>query len=251
MEKTPEWAQEEARRILAARGGPHTVATGVSPSGPIHIGNMREVFIADSVARALRQAGAPARLIYLADSYDPLRKVYPFLPREYEAHVGKPLSEIPDPEGCCPSYAEHFLRGLDVLRDLDIRESEPGPTVAPIRTDRLYKEGKYSDAIRTALDRRDDLARLIGEVSSRQTPPGWSPFMPICHMCGRLTTTTVTGHDATRAAYTCACGHTGHAPYAGGGKLGWRIDWPARWRLLGVTVEPFGKDIGAAGGSYD
>jgi lysyl-tRNA synthetase class 1 len=38
---------------------------------------------------------------------------------------------------------------------------------------------------------------------------------------------------------------------AGGGKLVWRIDWPARWKLLGVTVEPFGKDHSTRGGSYD
>ena len=38
---------------------------------------------------------------------------------------------------------------------------------------------------------------------------------------------------------------------AGGGKLTWRVDWPARWKVLGVTVEPFGKDHATAGGSYD
>ena len=38
---------------------------------------------------------------------------------------------------------------------------------------------------------------------------------------------------------------------AGGGKLVWRIDWPARWMALGVTVEPFGKDHATRGGSYD
>jgi len=31
----------------------------------------------------------------------------------------------------------------------------------------------------------------------------------------------------------------------------WRIEWPAKWFELGVTIEPFGKDHGAAGGSYD
>jgi lysyl-tRNA synthetase class 1 len=37
----------------------------------------------------------------------------------------------------------------------------------------------------------------------------------------------------------------------GGGKLTWRVDWPARWKALGVTVEPFGKDHASRGGSYD
>jgi lysyl-tRNA synthetase class 1 len=37
----------------------------------------------------------------------------------------------------------------------------------------------------------------------------------------------------------------------GGGKLVWRVDWPARWPIFKVTVEPFGKDHATAGGSYD
>lgn len=37
---------------------------------------------------------------------------------------------------------------------------------------------------------------------------------------------------------------------AGGGKLAWRVDWPARWSILNVTYEPFGKDHASRGGSY-
>jgi lysyl-tRNA synthetase class 1 len=29
------------------------------------------------------------------------------------------------------------------------------------------------------------------------------------------------------------------------------VEWPARWKLLGVTCEPFGKDHAVVGGSYD
>jgi lysyl-tRNA synthetase class 1 len=29
------------------------------------------------------------------------------------------------------------------------------------------------------------------------------------------------------------------------------VEWPAKWKLFGVTCEPFGKDHAAAGGSYD
>jgi lysyl-tRNA synthetase class 1 len=29
------------------------------------------------------------------------------------------------------------------------------------------------------------------------------------------------------------------------------VDWAARWRILNITCEPFGKDHAAAGGSYD
>jgi lysyl-tRNA synthetase class 1 len=34
-------------------------------------------------------------------------------------------------------------------------------------------------------------------------------------------------------------------------KLNWRIDWPARWWLLNVQAEPFGRDHATKGGSYD
>lgn len=34
-------------------------------------------------------------------------------------------------------------------------------------------------------------------------------------------------------------------------KLDWRLDWPGRWWLLGVDVEPFGRDHATKGGSYD
>jgi len=63
----------------------------------------------------------------------------------------------------------------------------------------------------------------------------------------------VTGFDlaARTVAYRCACGQEGTVPFAGGGKLTWRVDWPGRWQALGVTMEPFGKDHASRGGSYD
>jgi lysyl-tRNA synthetase class 1 len=38
---------------------------------------------------------------------------------------------------------------------------------------------------------------------------------------------------------------------SGGGKLTWRVEWAARWKIFEVTCEPFGKDHAASGGSYD
>ena len=28
---------------------------------------------------------------------------------------------------------------------------------------------------------------------------------------------------------------------SGAGKLTWRVEWAARWKIFGVTCEPFGK----------
>ncbi|NYT02072.1 MAG: lysine--tRNA ligase, partial [Methanosarcinales archaeon] len=154
---TIHWADVVAEKL--ADQGPQTLATGITPSGPVHIGNMREVMTAEAVYRALLDRGAEARLIYIADNYDRLRRLYPFLPQSFQEHVGKPLSEIPCPDGCCESYAEHFLRPfLESMRRLGIE-----PEV--LRADQLYKEGRYLEATKTALVKRDEIARILKEVS--------------------------------------------------------------------------------------
>ena len=245
MAETIHWADVVATEALK-KGNKHTVASGITPSGNIHIGNMREVLTADAVYRALKDAGADANLIYIADTYDPLRKVYPFLDDSYEEHVGRPLSEIPCPCGAHSNYAEHFLEPFfNSLKKLDIH-----PEIR--RADELYKQGAYSDAIKTALVKKDDIALIIEEVAGRTLEPEWSPFNPICNECGKLTTTNVTGFniDAGTVDYSCSCGSIGTVSMQGGGKLTWRADWPARWPILGVTIEPFGKDHASAGGSY-
>ncbi|MCZ7361331.1 MAG: lysine--tRNA ligase [Candidatus Methanoperedens sp.] len=245
-DETIHWADVIAEQVLS-RGKKHTVASGITPSGAIHIGNMREVVTADAIFKALRDKGADVRLIYIADTYDPLRKVYPFLSKEYENHVGKPLSGIPCPCGSHGSYAEHFLIPfIEALHMLGIR-----PEV--YRADELYKEGKYVEAIKKALLSRDAIARILIEVSGRELEPDWSPFNPICSECGRLNSTKVTGFDMEKETvdYVCKCGKEGTVSMKGGGKLTWRVDWPARWPIFGTTVEPFGKDHATAGGSYD
>ncbi len=242
------WSLVIAQDIVSKREEKkHVVATGITPSGDIHVGNLREIITGDAVYNALRDMGVDARLIYIADTFDPLRRRYPFLPPEYEAHVGKPLSEIPDPEGRLPSYADHFLLPfLDSLDDLGIQ-------IEVLRADELYKSGLYVDTIKESLLRRDELSRIIKDVSGRKLPEEWSPFNPLCDACGRITAAVVKGYDLDKeeAYYECECGNKGVASFTGGGKLAWRVDWAARWKILGVTIEPFGKDHAAPGGSFD
>jgi len=242
------WADLLAEEIIRQRGRSHVVNTGITPSGEIHIGNMREVVTADAIHRVLKAQADACRFLYIADTYDPLRRVYPFLdPQQYQDNVGKPLSEIPCPCQGHPSYAEHFLAPF--LRSLE--RLGIAPTVH--RADQLYKAGAYTETIITALRARDQIRRILKEETGRETPEDWSPFNPICLACGRLTHTQVMGFSATEQTvdYVCACGQRGAVPMAGGGKLTWRVDWPARWKIFGVTVEPFGKDHASKGGSYD
>jgi lysyl-tRNA synthetase class 1 len=174
--------------------------------------------------------------------------VYPFLNAEcFGEHVGRPLSEIPCPCGDHTSYADHFLEpfmaGLERLHvDVEVE-----------RADAMYKSGRMDPYITAALERRDAIAAILHELTGKQVADDWSPFTPLCPDCGRMTQARVRGFSASERTvdYDCACGSSGSVPMAGGGKLVWRIDWPARWSLLGVTVEPFGKDHATRGGSYD
>jgi len=240
------WADEMAGR-LKDRGGELVISTGISPSGPIHIGNMREVVTADAVNRALKDLGLDPTFYYIADDFDNLRKVYPFLdPRVYEQYVGQPLSRIPGPGGDGRSYADHFLTPfLESLRRLGI-ETEV------VRLHELYESGRMTPAIKLALEYRDRVATIIDQMTNRESAADWSPFTPICNSCKRLTGTKVTGFDsgAETVDYCCACGDEGQVSMNGGGKLVWRVDWPAKWLVLGVTFEPFGKDHATRGGSY-
>src|SRR5437867_9870145 len=99
LRRSMHWADVLAEE-LSKRGSRHTLATAITPSGPIHVGNMREVLTTEFVHRGLEKLGCDSELIYIGDTYDPLRKVYPFLDKAaYEPHVGKPLCDIPCPCG--------------------------------------------------------------------------------------------------------------------------------------------------------
>ena len=241
------WADIAADAAIAS-GRAVIVSSGISPSGEIHIGNMREVLTADAVFRAVKERGVPARFNYVCDNFDPLRRVYPFLDAAiYEPLIGRPLSRIPCPCGRHPSYAEHFLEPfLASLRELCV-------DVELERADQMYSSGRMNGVIARALAGRDTIARILAELTGKSVDEAWSPFNPLCPSCDRITQTTVKGFSTKdeTIAYTCGCGASGERPMAGGGKLTWRVDWPARWSVLGVSVEPFGKDHATRGGSYD
>ncbi|MFN3384646.1 MAG: lysine--tRNA ligase [Archaeoglobaceae archaeon] len=240
------WADVIASELIEISSY-HRIATGISPSGHIHLGNLREMVTADAIRKALIDAGGKADLIYIADDMDPLRRRYPFLPEKYSEFVGMPLCNIPDPDpsGCHESYSEHFLQPF--LESLEIL----GIPVETRRASEMYRQGLYEEAIKVALKNSDKVAQIIREVTGRELEEDWYPFMPICENCGRINSTKVTGFDEDGVYYSCKCGNSGKVSYKGGGKLSWRLDWVARWKILKITCEPFGKDHAAAGGSYD
>lgn len=240
------WADVCAREV--PQDSPHRIATGITPSGPIHIGNMREVVTGDLVYKAMIGRELDVELIYIADDFDPLRKVYPFLPERYEQYIGRPLCDIPCPCGEHENYAEHFLDPfLKAIHEMDIN-----PHV--IRASEQYRNGAYTSEISLVLEKQSIIKEILERVSRRSLPPAWSPFYPVCEACKKISNSDIVSHDPIKhlVKYRCDCGHEGLSDYSKGeGKLVWRVDWPMRWSHFGVTVEPFGKDHAAAGGSYD
>jgi lysyl-tRNA synthetase class 1 len=117
----------------------------------------------------------------------------------------------------------------------------------------MYKSGRMNPAIVRAPGARDRIAGILEELTGKKAEEGWSPFNPLCPGCGRITGGRVLGFsaEAETVDYACECGAQGTLSMTGGGKLTWRVDWPARWWVLGVTIEPFGKDHASKGGSYD
>lgn len=241
----PVWAE----KVAAGLGGdPHVVVTGISPSGNIHAGNLREVLVAEAVARALEARGAEVRFLFHADTIDPLRKISPGVPGEYDRYLGHSLSRVPDPgDDGHASYAEHFLAPFE--RAI----SEMRMEIEVLRSHELYERGVYTEVTREALERTDDLRLILREVTGREMPEGWSPYQPRA-ASGDLTGNRVVEHlpDENRVVFVDREGREGTADYSKGeGKLGWRVELAARWKALGVTFEPFGKDHTSRGGSTD
>ena len=240
------WADVLADELLK-EDKKHVLATGITPSGPIHIGNMREILTSDSVYRSVLNKGGDAELIYVADDFDPLRKVYPYLPKTYEKYVGLPISDIPCPCGKHKSYADHYLISfLNALKEIGVK-----PKV--FRANKMYKNGDFNQAIQTALDNTDKIKDIIQKISKRELPKGWIPFNIHCDKCKKMTLSKAVLYEYPKIEYTCDCGYEGEVDIRKGGvgKLPWRVDWPARWKMLGVTFEPFGKDLGTVGGARD
>jgi len=240
----PDWAEKVAERLGP---GPHMVVTGISPSGNIHIGNLREVLVGEAVVNALKARGEEVRFVFHADTIDPLRKIAPGVPKEYEHYLGHSLSRVPDPEGCHASYAEHFLGPFE---EVLVRM---GVEIEFLRSHELYESGFYTEVTREALEHTAELCRILQEVSGREMPEHWSPYLPRA-ASGSLSGTRVVEHlpEERRVVFMDEGGREGSADYSKGeGKLGWRVELAARWKALGATFEPFGKDHTSRGGSTD
>ncbi len=115
-EQSHAWPFEEARKIVARlKKQPKDEVifeTGYGPSGLPHIGTFGEVARTTMVRHAFRvltDDTIKTRLIAFSDDMDGLRKVPDNVPNKemVAQHLGKPLTQVPDPFGTHDSFAAH------------------------------------------------------------------------------------------------------------------------------------------------
>ncbi len=224
------------------------VSSGISPSAEYHIGHFREILSADMIKVGLENRGRTVRHLHVVDNFDPLRKRYDFLPEEYEKYVGWPVCLVPDPDACHENYAQHFF---DIFKKY-IEQLNLDVEIVYSYED-LYKSGRMASQIEKAIENKDKIREVFARVSNRQLPEDWAPIQILSDdnnfddwQYRDIDT------DKKQIKYVDKQGNEGWVKYDDGRvKLNWRLDWPARWQVLGVMVEPHGfQEHGASGGSF-
>ncbi len=254
------WADKIANELKERNLPLEWVDDMKTPSGKIHVGALRGVVIHDLAFKALRDIGVNTKYTYIFDNHDPMDGLPVYLDQEvYSKYLGLPLYKVPSPVEGYENYADYYAKDfIDVFTKI-------GCNPEILWSTDLYKSGKMNDLIRLCLDKRDEIKEVYEEMYSNKLKDDWYPFQVYCTNCGKVSTTQVTGWDGNEITFTChvdrldwtkGCGTTGTtSPFSDEneirGKLPWKIEWSAKWKVLGITVEGAGKDHMSRGGSHD
>ncbi|MFF3615940.1 lysine--tRNA ligase [Streptomyces sp. NPDC002580] len=287
--ETTDWVSRFADEVIEeserrAPGKPVVVASGLSPSGPIHLGNLREVMTPHLVADEIRRRGHTVRHLISWDDYDRYRKVpagIAGIDESWAEHIGKPLTAVPAPAGSAyANWAEHFKAAMtEALAELGVEYD-------PISQTEQYTSGAYREQVLFAMKHRGDIDAILEQYRTKKAPAkkqqgqkpvdeaeleaaegsgaaaeddgsstsGYYPYKPYCGQCGKdLTTVTSYDDTTTELTYTCtACdfSETVLLSEFNRGKLVWKVDWPMRWAYEGVIFEPSGVDHSSPGSSF-
>ena len=244
------WPFEEARKLVARieRTGQREVLfeTGYGPSGLPHIGTFGEVARTTMVRHAFRILTGDTiktRLLAFSDDMDGLRKAPDNIPNRamVAAHLGKPLTEVPDPFGEFESFGAHnnarlrrFLDGFGF--DYEFASS----------TD-YYKSGRFDAALLQMLRRFDAVQQIMLPSLREERAATYSPFLPIHPETRIVMQVPLLGYDVDKGTISWRDPQSGEefeTPVTSGHcKLQWKPDWAMRWYALKVDYEMSGKDL--------
>ena len=241
------WPFEEARKLIKRFPGgkrdasgelvPVLFETGYGPSGLPHIGTFQEVLRTTLVRRAYEvlTGGHPTRLVAFSDDMDGLRKVPDNVPNKalLDAHLGHPLSRIPDPFEKFESFAHH---NNAMLRDFLDRFGFDYEFVSA--SDR-YNSGAFDEALKGVLRNWQAIMDIMLPTLREERRKTYSPVLPVSPTTGE-----VVDAEAGIVRFTDSNGESvEHTVLGGWSKLQWKVDWAMRWVALGVDYEMCGKDL--------
>jgi lysyl-tRNA synthetase, class I len=249
-EQSHAWPFEEARKIVARlkrRPKDEVIfETGYGPSGLPHIGTFGEVARTTMVRHAFRvltDDKIKTRLIAFSDDMDGLRKVPDNVPNKemVAQHLGKPLTQVPDPFGTHDSFAAHNNARLRAFLDQFGFDYEFMSSTA------CYTSGRFDAALLNVLQRFDAVMNIMLPSLREERAETYSPFLPVSPRSGIVMQVPVIAHDAKAGTITYQDPDSAErvTTLVTGGrcKLQWKPDWAMRWVALGVDYEMAGKDL--------
>jgi lysyl-tRNA synthetase, class I len=249
-EQSNAWPFEEARKIVARlKKKPKdevVFETGYGPSGLPHIGTFGEVARTTMVRHAFRVLTGDkirTRLIAFSDDMDGLRKVPDNIPNKdmVAAHLGKPLTKVPDPFGTHASFGAHNNARLRAFLDAF------GFNYEFLSSTDCYHSGRFDAALIRVLERYDEVMAIMLPSLREERAQTYSPFLPVSPRTGIVLQVPVVAHDADAGTITYEDGETRQrvtTEVTGGrAKLQWKPDWAMRWVALGIDYEMAGKDL--------
>jgi lysyl-tRNA synthetase, class I len=246
------WVSE----IVNRADPPFVINDSKTPSGRAHVGALRGVLIHDSLYRFLKASSNRVAYTFGSDDYDALDELPHGLEDYYRAYLGVPLCNVPAPPGSPVSdVADHYISEFfDIFQKLDV-------AAKTYRMRDLYRSGQMDEPIQRVLENRSRIREIYYEVNGSVKPEDWHPLQVVCPSCGKIGTTLVIAFRNNLVQFRCmtnhvkwavGCGKEGWiSPFEGNAKLPWKIEWAARWSVLGVTIEGAGKDHTTRGGSRD
>jgi lysyl-tRNA synthetase class 1 len=227
---------------------------GLSVSGLQHVGRLRgEITTPNTIMHLLRNRGFKTRHIivrYTSDEWKGKPTQLAQFPDSKEAkeYVGLRLVDVPDPKGELSGWVERYWQDFGEYLDAFSRDYEI------VSTHEIYTWPEMQNLVRYAVEHRDLVRKVVNKYRARNPhPSNWIPVHVVCEHCHRISTTTVLSVDldAYTAEYQCASCNKEDTTSLTNGKLSWRVEWAALWRVLDVGFEPFGKDHATPGGSRD
>lgn len=250
------WVDREVEKIKKRKLALEWVDDMKTPSGRVHVGALRGVVIHDLVYKALLGNKVKSKYTYVFDDQDPMDAIPAYLDfSQWEKYAGVQLYKIPSPQKGYKSFAEFYAKEfLVVFESINCH-----PEI--IWGSQLYLNGKMNGVIKEVLDKVEIIRKIYNRMFDKKRPKDWYPFNVVCQNCGKIGTTYVYDWDGKEVHYRCeptmvawakGCGNKGKvSPYDGNGKIPWKVEWAAKWKVVGVTIEGAGKDHMSKGGSYD